>query len=94
MSSAYIHAERKIINDAANGIDTTGHIEEANSYQSPEDFYYEVTGREDLSEKDKLYSKALEVRKQLNEAIDNDDYKKAELLQLTLDMLEYKYNKL
>ena len=95
MSSAYIHAEAKIINDAQNGIDTTGHIADMKqtiSFESPsvtpEEFY------QASSPKESLLSKAREVRRQLDEAIDNDEYEKADMLQSVLDAIQAKYDKL
>ena len=95
MSTAYILAEQRIINDAAHGIDTTGHIAAQSHFvieDTPESFHFEV-GRP-MNDKELLYNKAQEVRKQLENAIENEDYEKAQLLQHTLDVIERKYNKL
>ena len=98
MSSAYIHAERKIINDATQGIDTTGHMREQFGPMNAEQFFeFEVDSlgnMKSVTEKDILLDKAREVRNQLEEAIDNDEFEKAELLQRTLNAIQSKYNKL
>ena len=90
MASAYIHAERKIIDDASLGIDTTGHMAEAESYtttSTAESFHFS-TAKQDL------FAKAVEVRRQLEEAINNEEYEKASLLQELLDTIERKYGRM
>ena len=91
MSSAYILAERRIIEDAAEGIDTTGHLAEAEKQGIS--FEFEV-GAKSLTDKELLYEKAVEVRKQLDEAINNDDFESAKALQELLNVIEKKYNRL
>ena len=88
MSSAYILAEKKIIEDAARGIDTTGHLAEQSI-----DFEFEP-GDRDLTDKELLYEKAVEVRKQLDKAIELNEFKKAKQLQELLNIIEIKYKKL
>ncbi len=46
------------------------------------------------TEKEKLYNQALEIRAQINRAVEEEEYEVAEVLQRTLDVIELKYNKL
>ncbi len=99
MSSAYIHAESKIIGEAEKGNDLTGFTQhDSVSYTStPESFHFEVDNfgnMKHIGAKEALLEKAKEVRKQLDEAIDNDEFEKAELLQQALNAIQTKYNKL
>ena len=91
MSSAYILAERKIIEDANKGIDTTGHLAEQGwsmEFEStPEDFARP-------SQKEEILAKAREVRKQINEAIENEQYEVLPHLNKVLTILEAQYKRL
>ncbi len=96
MRAAYILAEQSIIESASRGIDLTGY--ESSNYtiafedMGPEQFFSTSTGSVDEAES--LLSKAREVRKKLDDAIQNDDYIKAQTFQNILNGLEIKYNKL
>ena len=46
------------------------------------------------TDKELLFEKAVEIRRQLDEAIGADDYERAGALQKLLDVIETKYNKL
>ena len=104
MASAYILAERQIIDDASRGIDTTGHIAETQGYTfytsstSPEEHFakeVDIFGNlKPFDEKESILEKARNVRKKLDEAIANDEFEKAEIYQITLDALQRKYDKL
>ena len=50
--------------------------------------------RGDLGEKEKLFEQAKQIRKQINDAISQEDYEKADILQKTLDVIKLKYDKL
>ena len=57
------------------------------------------TSAEDLfagpkSDKELLLEKAIAIREQITEAIAEDDFERASVLQKTLDIIESKYNKL
>ncbi len=46
------------------------------------------------NEKEKVFAQAMEVKRQIEGAIVEEDYKKAAILQKTLDVLEIRYNRL
>jgi len=58
---------------------------------TPEDFY---KAHAPLGEKEKLFAQAKEIREQINKAITDEDYEKADILQRTLDVIKLKYDKL
>ena len=95
MSSAYILAERKIIEDAASGIDTTGHIAEQQrtiEFVSPEEFY-QADKNKPMTIAEEILEKAREVREKLDDAIHNNNFVKAKMFQQILDGLEKQYNR-
>ena len=95
MSSAYILAEKKIIEDTAQGNDPTGHDNVSYYFttsSSPEEFHLEFS--KPRTEKELLLEKAQEIRKQLDDAIHAEEYSRAEALQKLLNVIEKKYNKL
>ena len=101
MKAAYIAAERQIISDAQKGIDLTGFNEAttiAFEPMSPQDFFQaEVDAfgnMKKLSEADVIFEKAKEVRKKLDNALDEENYLKAEMFQNILNGLEKQYNRL
>ena len=104
MSSAYIQAESQIINSAAQGIDLTGYTTDNPNVtytfepMNPEDFFAkEVDGfgnLKNVDDKEEILKRARRVRKQLDEAIAEDNFEKAEILQNTLNILQKKYDKL
>ena len=100
MRAAYIDAERLIIQEAEKGNDLTG---AETSYtiafepMSPEEFAkHEKDGKGNikLSEEEYLLAKARQVREQLDQALYDEDYIKAKMLQTVLNGLERKYNRL
>ena len=94
MSSAYILAERKIIDDAHNGIDTTGHIAQYDSMSPEEQFEADFQFNRKLSDKELLKEKADEVRRQYDEAMDAEDYLRAGALHELLNVIQIKYDRL
>lgn len=100
MSTAYIHAEQKIITEAEQGNDITGF--QSGGYEkqmTPEQFHDEITfdgygNPHPLTPKEMLYDKAKEVLKQLQQAVQDEDYRKASLLDQTLKVIKIKYDKL
>ena len=46
------------------------------------------------SEKERLYNRAVMLRKQIDDAINNEDYEKAQLLDDTLQIIKKKYDEL
>jgi len=58
---------------------------------TPEEFH---KAHKPVGEKDKLLHEAREIRKQIDDAISNEDYEKAQLLQDVLDVVKLKYDKL
>ena len=87
MSSAYILAERKIIEDANKGIDTTGHLAEAGWSMEFED-------TPQTSKKQEILDKAKEIRKQINEALENEQYEALPHINKVLTILEAQYKRL
>ena len=86
MSSAYIHAERQIMDSASRGVDLTGadqNIKFTFDAMDPEDFNsWEIsTGgkMEPISPADEILDKARKVREKLDNAIHDDNYVKAQL---------------
>ena len=68
---------------------------EESEWLNPEQFrMQEFTQSTGGTEKDRLYNRAVMLRKQINDAIDNEDYEKAQLLDDTLKVIEKKYNEL
>lgn len=75
--------------------------DESQGWVNPEDLYKAEDGAVFFSsrstgntEKDRLWNRAVMLRKQINDAIDNEDFEKAQLLKDTLDVIEKKYNEL
>ena len=62
-----------------------------NSWMTPEGL---DRGSQGATEKERLFNHAKEVRKQIDAAIDREDYEAAAILQKTLDVIEIKFNKL
>ena len=105
MMSAYIAAERTIIEENSKGNDITG-SESAISYYStttfepmtPQEFFsaeVDAFGNlKNVDEKSVLLEKAMKVRELLDKAIANDEFEKAQVYQRTLDILQEKYDKL
>lgn len=106
MRSAYIAAEQLIVNEASKGNDLTGietvteadNITWTSSSTTPEDFFAAEIDQfgniRNISEAEMLLEQARELRKQLDNAIQNEEYDKAKILQDTLDKVQIKYNKL
>ena len=46
------------------------------------------------TDKDRMWNRAVMLRKQIDEAVDNEDYEKAQLLQDTLNVIKKKYDEL
>ncbi len=106
--AAYIAAERQIIFEASRGNDLTGadalvRRELEDQGMNPEEFWTSSStefvgdpfgGIKNVSELDRLYNQALEIREQINRAINDEEYEVASVLQRTLDVLEMKYNNL
>ncbi len=102
MSAAYIHAEQRIVNEAAKGNDITGAGTEQVKFDfdptTPEQFHtFEVDGFGNIrqySEEEELIKQGLEVQAKLNKALEDEDYRKAAMFTNVLDGLRIKYNKL
>ena len=60
---------------------------------TPEEFHKAHTPVP-TTEKEKLFAQAKEIREQINKAITDEDYEKADILQRTLDVIKLKYDKL
>ncbi len=93
MRAAYILAEQSIIDAASKGIDII-YDPDTTSYSmemGPEDFF---RTEQPLNDEESLLKKAREVKKKLDDAIQDEDYTKAQMFQNILDGLEIKYNKL
>lgn len=58
---------------------------------TPEEF---AKAHAPLGEKDRLYAQATELRKQINDALVEENYERAEILQKTLDIIKMKYDRL
>ena len=69
------------------------HIQWVQDWTGPEEFFGGGLNTP-KSEKELLLDKAREIRRQLDEAIDQDDFERAQALQNLLDVIEIKYNKL
>ena len=101
MTTAYINAERMIIENSNRGIDITGHdtfykdrgVSLDNFEGAIEDLEF-LKGGTPLTPSDEVWEAAKEVRAKLDEAIEKDEYVKAEMLQNVLDGLQEQYNKL
>ena len=101
MVSAYVAAERYIINENSKGNDPTGSEAGIAYYTTstadPESFFHEVDefgNLKPMSDKEILMDKARKVRELLDKAIANDEFEKAEVYQRTLDALKRKYDNL
>jgi len=95
MRSAYIDAERIIVEEASKGNDLTGFDSQVITFTSestgPIEFFNEMS--KPLSIAEEILEKAREVREKLDNAIHADDYVKAQMYQNILNGLEEKYNK-
>ena len=98
MVRAYIEAERRIIEDASKGVDLTGYSTTTTFLpMDAETFHYQVDGFGNIkheSEKEGLYKKAQVIRQQVNDAIAEEDYERAEVLEKLLRVIKDKYDKL
>ena len=105
MRAAYIMAEQMIIEEANKGNDLTGHdtppatnIIFTSDSTNPEEFdnFSFSFGEQPkpLTDIEQVYAKAVEVREKLDNAIHDNDFVKARMLQNVLDGLELKYNRL
>ena len=70
-------------------------MNDGSEWTSPESFRIQEsslsTGN---TEKDRMWNRAVMLRKQIDEAVDNEDYEKAQLLQDTLNVIKKKYDEL
>ena len=96
MTTAYINAERMIIENSNRGLDIIGNRE---VFEDPvpdfNDFELEDLsfGRK-MTPIEEVWRSAEKVREKLDEAINSENYVKAEMLQNVLNGLEEQYNKL
>ena len=101
MISAYVGAERFLIDEAAQsmGLYSPEQYDPLNAKKIYEDStsieeWIAGSNMPNLSEKDKLYRQAQELRKQINQAIAEENFEKAAILDKTLKVIEIKYNKI
>ncbi len=96
MSAAYIHAEQRIVNEAAKGNDITG--ASTPPMDSEQFFHAEVDGFGNIinhiSEEEYLLAKGREIQDKLDKALEQEDYRKAAMLENVFKGLKIKYNKL
>jgi len=107
MVSAYVAAEKYIIEENSKGNDPTG-SESAITYyttttaefdpMTPQEFFSKEVDAfgnlKNVDRKEELLDKARRVRELLDKAIANDEFEKAKVYQRTLDILEERYNNL
>ena len=107
MKAAYIDAERTIMQEANRGNHITGFQDQQVSFEvdgfefnantTDESFSWifgDGNKMGNLNELDRIYKDAQNVRNKLDQAIDEENYVKAEMLQNVLNGLEKQYNKL
>ena len=82
--------DERFLNNFVKGSAPIEGVEEG--WVGPEEFMGMM--KEPLGPKEALLEQAHEIRRQLDEAIDNDEFEKCENLQKILDIIEIKYNKL
>ena len=68
--------------------------EEISEFMSPEGFRDAFGSSRPMTEKEILFQQAVSIREQIENAIAEENYEKADILQKTLDVIELKYNKL
>lgn len=85
-----LEQDEKFLSDYAKG---SAPIEgDDEGWVGPEEFMGMM--KQPLGPKEQLYQQAVDIRRQLDEAIENDEYEKCDNLQKILDVIEIKYNKL
>ena len=104
MRAAYIMAEQMIIEEANKGNDLTGHdtppatniifTSDSTSPEEFDNFTFSFGEPKPLTDIEQVFAKAVEVREKLDNAIHDNDFVKARMLQNVLDGLELKYNRL
>ena len=95
MRAAYVAAEKYIISEADKGNDITGF----DRPMSPEEFNHAEVDEfgnitKMISEEEFLIRKGNDVQDKIDEALEEEDYRKAAMLKNVLRGLELKYNKL
>ena len=73
-----------------------GDVPPTEGQDTPEGFYriQESSLSTGGNEKDRLWNRAVMLRKQIDDAVASDNFEKAQLLKDTLDIIEKKYNEL
>lgn len=95
MASAYIKAEQKIISEAEKGVDLTGFTHNDSKTIVFESTTVEEFAQEErMSEKDKLEKDGIEIKKQIENAIQNEDYESAEALTKLFNVLRDRWKRL